>query len=149
MHTVKHLKGSSSQPLRKKPSGIKSYMPAMLLASLLGTYLDLYFIGKGMYHFPNRPFSAIFSINILFTLAVLPIFMIPLLKIMQNLKGWLKGMFVLSISLAMAGLERMAEDMVMCVHAENWHHRYTLWGYSLVIGLISAFHGWINREKKE
>ena len=124
-------------------------MPAMLLASLLGTYLDLYFIGKGMYYFPNRPFSAIFSINILFTLAVLPIFMVPLLKIMQNLNGWLKGMFVFSISLAMAALEKVAEDMGMFVHTENWHHLYTFLGYSLFIGLISAFHGWINRVKKE
>ncbi|WP_282139553.1 CBO0543 family protein [Cytobacillus oceanisediminis] len=149
MHTVKHLKGSSSQPLRKKPSGIRSYMPVMLLASLLGTYLDLYFIGKGMYYFPNRPFAAIFSINILFTLAVLPIFMIPLLKIMQSLKGWLKGMFVLSISLAMAALEKMGEDMGLFVHAEDWHHLYTFVGYSLFIGLITAFHGWINKKNKE
>ncbi|WP_251175321.1 CBO0543 family protein [Cytobacillus oceanisediminis] len=149
MHTVKHLKGSSSQPLPKKPSGIRSYMPAMLLASLLGTYLDLYFIGKGMYDFPIRPFSAIFSINILFTLAVLPIFMILLLKIMQSLNGWLKGIFVLSISLAMAALEKAAEDMGLFVHAENWHHLYTFAGYGLFIGLISAFHGWINRKKKE
>ena len=149
MHTVKHLKGSSSQPLPKKPSGIRRYMPAMLLASLLGTYLDLYFIGKGMYYFPIRPFSAIFSINILFTLAVLPIFMIPLLKIMQSLKGWIKGTFVLSISLVMAALEKLAEDMGMFVHSENWHHLYTFLGYSVFIGLISAFHGWINRKNKE
>ncbi|WP_243503726.1 CBO0543 family protein [Cytobacillus oceanisediminis] len=148
MHTVKHLKGSSSQPLPKKPSGIRTYMPAMLLASLLGTYLDLYFIGKGIYYFPIRPFSAIFSINILFTLAILPIFMIPLLKIMQSLKGWLKGIFVLSISLAMAALEKMAEAMGLFVHAEDWHHLYTFLGYSLFIGLISAFHGWMNGKKQ-
>ncbi|WP_436371877.1 CBO0543 family protein [Cytobacillus sp. BC1816] len=130
----------------KKPSGIRAYLPAMLLASLLGTYLDLYFIGKGMYYFPIRPFSAIFSINILFTLAVLPIFMIPLLRIMQSLNGWLKGMFALSISLAMAALEKMAEDMGLFVHADHWHHLYTFAGYCLFIGLISAFHGWINRK---
>ncbi|MDF2036267.1 hypothetical protein P2R12_04580 [Cytobacillus oceanisediminis] len=148
MHTVKHLKGSSSQPLPKKPSGIRTYMPAMLLASLLGTYLDLYFIGKGIYYFPIRPFAAIFSINILFTLAVLPIFMIPLLKIMQSLKGWLKGIFVLSISLAMAALEKMAEAMGLFVHVEDWHHLYSFLGYSLFIGLISAFHGWMNGKKQ-
>ncbi len=120
----------------------------MLLASLLGTYLDLYFIGKGMYYFPIRPFAAIFSINILFTLAVLPIFMIPLLKIMQRLNGWLKGIFVLSISLAMAALEKMAEDMGLFVHTEDWHHLYTFAGYSLFIGLISAFHGWMIGKKQ-
>ncbi|MCM3704730.1 hypothetical protein M3205_03235 [Cytobacillus firmus] len=145
MHTVKHLKGSSSQPLPKRPSGIKAYMPAMLLSSLLGTYLDLYFTGKGMYSFPTRPFSDIFSINIVFTLAVLPIFMIPLLKIMESLKGWFRGIFVLIISLAMAAGEKLAESFGMFVHAETWHHLYTFIGYCLFIGLVAFFHGWMNR----
>ncbi|WP_286148811.1 CBO0543 family protein [Paenibacillus sp. FSL R5-0490] len=147
MHTVKHLKGSSSQPLPKRPSGIKAYIPAMLLASLLGTYLDLYFTGKGMYSFPIRPFSGIFTINILFTLAVLPIFMIPLLKIMESLKGRFRGIFVLAISIAMAAAEKIAESLGMFVHAENWHHLYTFTGYCLFIGLIAVFHGWMNGNR--
>lgn len=121
-------------------------MPAMLLASLLGSYLDLYFTGKGMYAFPTRLFSDIFSINIVFTLAVLPIFMIPLLKIMESLKSWFRGMFVLMISLAMAAAEKMAESIGMFVHAENWHHLYTFIGYCLFIGLVASFHGWMNKE---
>ncbi|URM34759.1 hypothetical protein LLY41_10405 [Cytobacillus firmus] len=147
MHTVKHLKGSSSQPLPKRPSGIKAYIPAMLLASLLGTYLDLYFIGKGMYAFPIRPFSDIFTINILFTLAVLPILMISLLKIMESLRGRFRWMFVLAISIAMAAAEKMAESIGIFVHAENWHHLYTFIGYCLFIGLIAAFHGWMNGNR--
>ncbi|MCM3243219.1 hypothetical protein M3598_10730 [Cytobacillus oceanisediminis] len=131
----------------KRPSGIKSYIPAMLMASLLGTYLDLYFTGKGMYAFPTRPFSDIFTINIVFTLAVLPIFMIPLLKIMESLKGWFRGMFVMAISVAMAAAEKMAESIGMFVHAENWHHFYTFIGYCLFIGLIAAFHGWMNEKE--
>ncbi|MGM0990311.1 hypothetical protein LIS77_14690 [Cytobacillus firmus] len=131
----------------KKPSGIKAYMPAMLLASLLGTYLDLYFTGKGMYAFPMRPFSDIFTINIVFTLAVLPIIMIPLLKIIESLNGWVRGMFVLAISIAMAAGEKVAESIGMFVHAENWHHLYTFIGYSLFIGLIAAFHGWMNGDR--
>ncbi|PAE23929.1 hypothetical protein CHI10_15840 [Bacillus sp. 7894-2] len=122
-------------------------MPAMLLASLLGTYLDLYFTGKGMYAFPIGPFSGIFTINILFTLAVLPIFMIPLLKIMESLKGRFWGIFVLAISIAMAAAEKMAESIGIFVHAENWHHLYTFIGYCLFIGLIAAFHGWMNGNR--
>ncbi|UYG95284.1 CBO0543 family protein [Cytobacillus firmus] len=147
MHTVKHLKGSSSQPLPKRPSGIKGYTPAMLLASLLGTYLDLYFTGKGVYDFPMRPFSDIFTINILFTLAVLPILMISLLKIMESLRGRFRWMFVLAISIAMAAAEKMAESIGIFVHAENWHHLYTFIGYCLFIGLIAAFHGWMNGNR--
>ena len=39
----------------------------------MGTYLDLYFTGKGLYSFPIRPLSSIFSINIAFTLVGLPL----------------------------------------------------------------------------
>jgi hypothetical protein len=126
--------------------GIKGYIPALLLSSLLGTYLDLYFIGAEIYSFPIRPLSTIFPINILFTLAVLPITMMILLIILQRLKGWLKGMFVLCISLVMAAMEKMAEDMGLFVHADHWNHLYTLVGYFLFIGLIAAFHEWINEK---
>ncbi|KON90309.1 hypothetical protein AF332_14375 [Sporosarcina globispora] len=135
--------------MQKRQFGIRAYLPAMLLASLLGTYLDLYFIGKQLYAFPIRPLPSVFSINILFTLAVLPISVIPLLKIMQRLKGWLRGIFVLAISLAMAAMEKMAEGAGLFVHAENWHHLYTFVGYCLFIGLIASFHGWMNGKKKE
>ncbi|WP_281177274.1 CBO0543 family protein [Peribacillus loiseleuriae] len=50
-----------------------NFLPSILLASLLGTYLDLYFIGKGFYSFPIRPMSTVFSINIAFTLIGLPL----------------------------------------------------------------------------
>ncbi|MGM0866685.1 MAG: CBO0543 family protein [Bacillota bacterium] len=146
MHTVKHLKDSSSQPSQKRQLqiGIRGYIPAMLLASLLGTYLDLYFIGNHFYSFPLRPLPSIFSINILFTLAVLPITMMILLIILQRLKGLLKGMFVLCISVAMAAMEKMAEAMGMFVHADHWNHLYTFVGYCLFIGLIATFHEWMN-----
>ncbi|KDE47303.1 hypothetical protein DI43_09600 [Geobacillus sp. CAMR12739] len=39
-------------------------MASALLASWAGTYLDLYFVGKGLYTFPKRPFPSVFSIDI-------------------------------------------------------------------------------------
>ena len=64
MNTVKHLKDLNLQPLQKKsfPSLIKEFGPTVFLAILLGTYLDLYFVGKKMYMFPMRPFPEVFSL---------------------------------------------------------------------------------------
>ncbi|MFK4998126.1 CBO0543 family protein [Bacillus sp. N9] len=45
-----------------------------MLGSLLTTYLDLYFVGREMYAYPNRPLSSIFTIHIGFTLCILPFF---------------------------------------------------------------------------
>lgn len=118
----------------------------MLLASLIGTYLDLYFIGKQLYSFPIRPLPTIFSFNILFTLVALPFTMILFIKIIQKLKGWLKGIFVLCISLIMAAMEKMAEDMGLFVHADHWNHLNTFVGYCLLIFVIYAFHEWMNRK---
>ncbi|GAA2699294.1 hypothetical protein GCM10009865_05180 [Aeromicrobium ponti] len=149
MHTVKHLKDSNSRPSQKKPSrfGIKSYIPAMLLASLLGTYLDLYYVGKKLYYFPIRPLPSIFTINIGFTLLVLPITMLVLLKVLQWWKGWLRVLFILCISLAMAVMEKAAERMGLFVHADDWNHLNTFVGYCVFIGLIYAFNVWMNRER--
>lgn len=58
-----------------------------MLGSLLGTYLDLYFVGKGLYEFPTRPLSPIFSINIAFTLIALPLFTMVFLLICSKKKG--------------------------------------------------------------
>lgn len=119
----------------------------MLLASLLGTYLDLYYVGKKLYYFPIRPLPSIFTINIGFTLLVLPITMLVLLKIMQRYRNWLKILFVIFISLGMAVMEKAAEDLGLFVHADDWNHLNTFVGYSLFIGLIYAFHGWMNTER--
>ncbi|MBT2706831.1 hypothetical protein J7I91_02775 [Pseudomonas sp. ISL-84] len=120
----------------------------MLLASLLGTYLDLYYVGKELYDFPIRPLPSIFTINIGFTLLVLPITMILLLKIMQRCKSWLRVLLVLFISLAMAVMEKVAEDLGLFVHADDWNHLNTFVGYCVFIGLVYAFHGWVKRERE-
>ncbi|CAM3819738.1 Group-specific protein [Cytobacillus oceanisediminis] len=119
----------------------------MLLASLLGTYLDLYYVGKKLYYFPIRPLPSIFTINIGFTLLVLPITMLVLLKVLQWWKGWLRVLFILCISLAMAVMEKAAERMGLFVHADDWNHLNTFVGYCVFIGLIYAFNVWMNRER--
>ncbi|MEI2357688.1 CBO0543 family protein [Mesobacillus zeae] len=149
MNTVKHLKDLNLQPLRKRQFlyGIKSYIPAMVLSSLLGTYLDLLFIGKQLYFFPNRPFPAVFSINILFTLVGLPTLMVVIIKLMQMRSKWKRVLFIVFIGLGMAALEKKAEELGFFVHSKQWNHLYTLIGYCLFLLVVFRFHQWINEKR--
>ncbi|WP_318538228.1 CBO0543 family protein [Geobacillus thermoleovorans] len=77
MRIVKHLKKSNWRSSPKTPSSTRArrraYLASALLSSWAGTYLDLYFTGKGVYVFPKRPFPSLFSIDIFFTMVVLPL----------------------------------------------------------------------------
>ncbi|STO12382.1 CBO0543 family protein [Geobacillus sp. DSP4a] len=63
----------------------RAYVASALLASWTGTYLDLYFVGKGLYAFPKRPFPSVFSIDIFFTAVVLPLGTVFFLALMERL----------------------------------------------------------------
>ena len=62
----------------------------MIFSSLIGTYLDLYLVGKGLYSFPKRPFAEVFPIHIGFTLMALPIVIGVFIMICHKLKKWTK-----------------------------------------------------------
>ncbi|KKB34761.1 CBO0543 family protein [Bacillus thermotolerans] len=114
----------------------------MLLSSLLGTYLDLLFTGKSMYAFPARPFASIFSVNLLFTLVVLPAATGLFLMLIQRW-SWLKrAVFILLLGLGAAVMEKQAEAVGLFVHSEEWSHLYTVAGYSLFLFAMAAFHDW-------
>ncbi|MFK9092807.1 CBO0543 family protein [Bacillus salipaludis] len=139
MNTVKHLNGSSLQPWQKKQLPF-SYLASMVLASLLGTYLDLYFVGKQLYQFPMRPFSEIFSINIAFTLVGLPILVMIFLRCISKLNKWGKAGVILFVSLLMPIFEKFAEELGWFVHADGWKHLYTCFGYLLFLTIITVFY---------
>ncbi|MGG4012782.1 CBO0543 family protein [Bacillus smithii] len=97
MNIVKRSKKWNLRLSRKKPFSVKSktiaaYILTALFASWIGTYLDLYFVGNEWYSFPLRPYSAIFTINIVFTLIGLPIFTFCFLYFMEKLNIWKKGL---------------------------------------------------------
>ncbi|MFJ7730111.1 CBO0543 family protein [Neobacillus sp. NPDC097160] len=139
MNTVKHLNGSSLQPWQKKQLPF-SYLVSMVLASLLGTYLDLYFVGKQLYQFPMRPFPEIFSINIAFTLVGLPILVMIFLRCISQLNKWGKAGVILFASLLMPIFEKLAEELGWFVHANGWKHLYTCFGYLLFLTIITVFY---------
>ncbi|WP_338048425.1 CBO0543 family protein [Peribacillus alkalitolerans] len=118
----------------------------MILSSLIGSYLDLLFIGSQLYSFPNRPLPSVFSINILFTLVGLPTLMRGILMLMQNWSNWKRRIFIIIISLGMAALEKKAEEFGFFVHSKQWNHLYTIIGYFLFLQVVSRFHLWINKN---
>lgn len=130
--------------LMKKSKGL---LPVLLLASLGGTYLDLFFVGAGLYTFPTRPFMSIFSINITFTLIGLPIVTGIFLFVSSNKRFVIKAAIILFTSLLMTVLEKLGEDFGYFAHDPSWHHLYSFFGYTLFLALVSLFHSWY-REKQ-
>lgn len=117
-----------------------------MLAALLGTYLDLYFVGKGLYLFPQRPLPGIFSINITFTLFILPCFVMFFLYYLSWVHIWGRTGIVLLISLLMPILEKLAEKLGFFTHSDKWHHLYTFFGYILFLSLIATFYHWMGKR---
>jgi len=148
MNTVKHLNGSSLQPLPKRrlPFRNKNYLACMLLASLLGTYLDLYFVGKQLYRFPMRPLPELFSINIAFTLMGLPILVMIFLSCISRVNKWGRTGIILFVSLLMPIFEKFSEELGWFVHSDGWEHLYTFFGYLLFLTIIYLFYEWLEKR---
>ncbi|PLS02802.1 hypothetical protein CVD27_18395 [Neobacillus cucumis] len=130
----------------KKRLPFKVEFGSIVLASLLGTYLDLYFVGKGYYHFPIRPFPEIFSINILFTLIGLPFLTLIVLRSISELTNWGKAGVILLTSLLMPIIEKLLEILGLFQHSHSWNHLYTFLGYGLFFTIVVLFHEWMGRR---
>jgi hypothetical protein len=117
----------------------------MLLSALLGTYLDLYFVGKGLYAFPIRPMSTVFSINIAFTLIGLPLLMGVFLYFCHKMNAWQKAGLMIIVSLLMSVMEKQAEALGFFVHHESWTHMYSFVGYTLYLTCLYFFNSWLKR----
>lgn len=124
-------------------------MPAAFLAALFGTYSDLVLVGIGMYDFPLRPFPAIFSVNILFTLVVLPLAVMMILHYTSLVNKWGRRGIILFVSLLVPILEKLAEELGLFIHSDHWQHIYSFFGYWIFLVLIDAFQRWwAKREAK-
>ncbi|MBP3040816.1 hypothetical protein J9303_15095, partial [Bacillaceae bacterium Marseille-Q3522] len=74
-------------------------MSAILVATLVGTYLDLYFVGKGYYSFPHRPMPAVFSIHVFYTLIGVPIISGGFLYLCSKMKILQRVLLIFLLSL--------------------------------------------------
>ncbi|CAH0120834.1 CBO0543 family protein [Paenibacillus sp. CECT 9249] len=135
--------------LPKKRSAFwnKDSFACAVLASLVGTYLDLYFVGKGLYHFPHRLLPEIFPIHIVFTLIVLPLFTIVFLYCLSQANRWGKACMILFVSLLMPMLETVAERLGMFIHSDQWMHLYSFFGYFLFFTAISGVYLGLRKQE--
>lgn len=124
----------------------KDSLACAVLGSLLGTYLDLYFVGKGLYHFPHRLFPEIFSIHIVFTLIGLPILTMVFLYCLSQANRWGRVGIIICVSLLMPIFEKIAERLGVFVHSDKWMHLYSFFGYLLFFTIISGVYFWLKKR---
>ncbi|MGM0900866.1 MAG: CBO0543 family protein [Bacillota bacterium] len=148
MTIAEQSKNSSSRPTQKKlsRSWIRKLAPSLLLASLFGTYLDLYFAGKDYYSFPMRPFPEIFSIHIGFTLVGIPVMVAGFLFICTRLTTKKRVAFILLLSIMMSVFEKLAESFGYFVHSDVWKHYNSFFGYFVFLMIIYQFYTWTNSD---
>ncbi|WCF09749.1 hypothetical protein NDS46_07800 [Paenibacillus thiaminolyticus] len=148
MTTAKHWSGSKLPRLPKKRFTFwnKDSLACAVLGSLLGTYLDLYFVGKGLYHFPYRLLPEIFSIHIVFTLIGLPILTMIFLYCISQANRWGRVGIIICVSLLMPIFEKIAERLGMFVHSDKWMHLYSFFGYLLFFTIISGVYFWLKKR---
>ncbi|WP_090914731.1 MULTISPECIES: CBO0543 family protein [unclassified Bacillus (in: firmicutes)] len=127
---------------KQRKNNYKAIVATILLSCLIGTYLDLLFVSKQMYAFPMRPFPHIFTINIAFTLFILPISTALFVWIMKMLPTFSKIIFIILIGLCMSISERFAEQLGWFTHNESWHHFYSIFGYMIFLLFIWKFYRW-------
>jgi hypothetical protein len=122
------------------------------MGTLIGTYLDLYFVGKGFYSFPKRPLSEIFSVNIGFNLIVLPFFIWIFLLLSKKMTISGKVAIMAGISILVPISEMMAEKWGFFVHSGEWKHTYSLFGYFFYMIFLLGFlaiTSWASRKPHE
>lgn len=148
MTTAKHWSGSKlpRSPKKRFTFWNKDSLACAVLGSLLGTYLDLYFVGKGLYHFPHRLFPEIFSIHIVFTLIGLPILTMVFLYCLSQANRWGRVGIIICVSLLMPILEKIAERLGVFVHSDKWMHLYSFFGYLLFFTIISGVYFWLKKR---
>lgn len=147
MSIVKLSKKLNLLFLRKRPfffkrSKLSAYVSTILFATLIGTYLELYFVGKEFYDFPKRPFPEVFSINISFTIIGLPLFVFLFLYLAEKVTPFIRVLLIITISLFAPAIEMQAELLVFFHHNESWNHFYSFFGYFLFLIIVWRFYQW-------
>lgn len=118
----------------------KAYVPTMIFASWVGTYLDLILVQKQLYSFPLRPFPAVFDMNLIFTLLVLPLVTAICIACLHQSRTWQRMLTILLFAIIATLVEQYAENLGWFAHSSEWRHTYSFMGYTLFIWLVWRFH---------
>ncbi|WP_227551332.1 CBO0543 family protein [Metabacillus sediminilitoris] len=141
-NTVKRLKKLNSQLSQKKRSFLErnkklnNYLFIALFSSFVGTYLDLMFVGMGKYAFPTRLFPEIFSINIVFTLFILPLFSIFFLIVANRIQPFARYVMIIMLGVVISVIEKISEHFGWFIHLSEWNHAYSIFGYIIFFIVI-------------
>ncbi|UYX50535.1 hypothetical protein M3Y14_18475 [Bacillus thuringiensis] len=117
----------------------------IFFSAIIGTCLDAFFVNKQLYSFPVRPFSSIFSVNIAFTLFVLPILTAFFIQISKKLSTVSRTLFIFSIGICASIFEQVAERLGLFVHSADWNHTYSLFGYMIFHSFIWKVYNWLQK----
>ncbi|MBR9662530.1 hypothetical protein CWB35_19325 [Bacillus cereus] len=149
--TAKHSKKLNSQFSQRKMSSSEkkneflALVVTIFLSAIIGTCLDAFFVYKQIYSFPARPFSSTFSVNIAFTLFVLPILTVIFIHISKKLSKVSRILFIISIGICASLFEQIAESLGLFIHSTNWNHTYSLFGYMIFHSFIWNIYNWIKK----
>ncbi|PFD94724.1 hypothetical protein COE15_02070 [Bacillus cereus] len=139
-------KKTSFSEMKKLKSNYLPFVITIILSCFIGTYLDFLFVSKQMYTFPVRPFPNTFTINVAFTLLILPAFTALFLLIAKKLSPFSRILFIVSIGVCANISEQIAENVGLFTHSKNWHHSYSLFGYMLFLFFIWNFYRWLKTK---
>ncbi|MBE5103736.1 hypothetical protein IGI01_00225 [Bacillus thuringiensis] len=132
----------------EKKSDFLALLVTVLLSSIIGTCLDAFFVHTQIYSFPVRPFPSIFSVNIGFTLFVLPILTAVFIQISKTLSAVSRTLFIISIGVCASIFEQIAERLGLFIHSADWHHSYSLFGYMFFLFFIwKVYQSIINKKE--
>ncbi|MDA1679270.1 MULTISPECIES: CBO0543 family protein [unclassified Bacillus cereus group] len=149
--TVKHSKKLNLPFLQRKTSSFEkkndflALAVTILLSCIIGTCLDAFFVAKQIYSFPVRPFSSIFSVNIGFTLFVLPILTMIFIQISKTLTVVSRILFIVSIGICASIFEQVAERFGFFIHSVDWNHTYSLFGYMIFFSFLWKVYHFIQK----
>nr|WP_283791969.1 CBO0543 family protein [Bacillus sp. LS15-K4] len=129
----------------EKKSDFLALTVTILLSSIIGTCLDAFFVAKQIYFFPVRPFSSIFSVNIGFTLFVLPILTTIFIQISKTLSAVSRILFIILIGICASIFEQIAERFGFFIHSLDWNHTYSLFGYMIFFSFIWKVYDFIQK----
>ncbi|MCI0766115.1 CBO0543 family protein [Bacillus sp. TL12] len=136
-------KKTSFSEKKKQKSNHLAFIVTIIFSCFIGTYLDFLFVSKQMYAFPVRPFSNIFTINIAFTLLLLPTFTAFFLHIAKSLSTFSRILFIILIGICASISEQFAESLGLFTHSENWYHSYSLFGYMIFMLFMWKIYRWL------
>ncbi|HHT7191279.1 TPA: CBO0543 family protein, partial [Bacillus cereus] len=120
----------------EKKNDFLALLITIFLSTIIGTGLDAFFVYAHIYSFPARPFASIFSVNIGFTLFVLPILIAVFIQITKILSTVSRTLLIISIGICASIFEQIAERLGLFIHSVYWNHTYSLFGYMIFFSFV-------------